>query len=63
MIIKNQENSMEYSEDKGYDYGMAVLQARSLRELVERVNDNGIMKEDIVDIIGGDEGFFLLYYK
>lgn len=50
-------------EENAYQYGMAVLQANSLRELVDKVNDNGIMKEDIVKIVGDAENYFLLYYK
>lgn len=45
------------------NYGMDVIQAGSLRRLVEIVNDNGIMKEDIVHIHHDGEVFFLLYYK
>ena len=45
------------------DYGMAVLQAHSLRNLVEQVNEKGIMKEDIVKVFKEEETFFLLYYK
>lgn len=43
--------------------GMSCIQANSLRKLVDTVNDNGIMKEDIVQIIKDEETFFLLYYK
>ena len=49
--------------DEDSQYGMDVLQARSLRELVEKVNEKGVMKEDIVEIIREEDGFFLLYYK
>ena len=50
-------------EENAYQYGMEVLQANSLRELVDKVNDNGVMKEDIVKIMRDNENYFLLYYK
>lgn len=46
-----------------------VIQASSLRELVEtvnRINDSSpskILKDDIVNIFTDDGTFFLLYYK
>ena len=49
--------------DGNYQYGMEVIQASSLRELVEKVNDKGVMKEDIVDFVKDEENFFLLYYR
>lgn len=49
---------------------LAVIQARSLREIVEAINNNNkvnvgreILKEDIVQILKDDETFFFLYYK
>lgn len=42
---------------------MAVLQAHSLRDMVQEVNEAFIKKEDIVQILEGDNGYFLLYYK
>lgn len=48
---------------------MAVLHANSLRELVETVNSinettpSKILKDDIVELLREDEGYFLLYYK
>lgn len=47
---------------------MAVLQAHSLRELIEQVNEinkgaSKILKEDIVTILKEDETFFLLYFR
>ena len=50
---------------------LAVLQASSLRELVDRVNQVNsvnavgprILKENIVDIMDLDGTFFLLYFK
>lgn len=40
-----------------------VTQARTLRDLVDQANRKGLTKDDIVEILGHDEGFFLLYYK
>lgn len=48
--------------DKG-EKKLTALQAHSLRDLVQAVNDMGIQKEDIVKILDKDEGYFLLYYK
>ena len=50
---------------------LAVLQASSLRELVDKVNQVNsanavgprILKENIVDIMDLDGTFFLLYFK
>ena len=42
---------------------MAALHASNLRGIVESVNTYGIKKEDIVQVISGDNGFMLLYYK
>lgn len=53
---------------------LAVLQAHSVREIIDSVNDINqascqfddiapILKEDIVTIFKGDENYFLLYYK
>lgn len=53
---------------------LAVLQAHSVREVIDCVNDinqasrqfddiSPILKEDIVTIFKGDENYFLLYYK
>lgn len=49
---------------------LAVLQAHSLRDLTNKVNeinfsDSGkpILKEDIVDILRIDGTFFLMYFK
>lgn len=50
-------------EQEDRDYGMRVLQATSLRSLVEQVNDKGIIKEDIVYIHKSEGTFFLLYYN
>ena len=50
---------MENKEDKH----LVVLQAHSLRDLVQAINDIGIQKEDIVTILDKEEGYFLLYYK
>ena len=40
-----------------------VIQSSSLRGIVEQANANGITKEDVVQVIPGEGGFFLLYYK
>lgn len=49
---------------------LSVLQANSLRGLIDQVNANNhdknekkILKDDIVDIINIHDNFFLLYYK
>lgn len=42
---------------------MHVLQAFSLRDIVEKANASEIQKEDIVQMLDTDSGFFLLYYK
>lgn len=42
---------------------MAVLQAYSMRNLVEQVNKNEIQKEDIVQLVKEHDTFFLIYYK
>lgn len=51
---------------------LAVLQAHSLRELIEKVNginsnsfdcSKMILREDIVELVREDGTFFLLYYK
>jgi hypothetical protein len=43
---------------------LCVLQAQSLRDLVERVNAMGnIYKEDIVSLLHEDGCYFLLYFK
>lgn len=50
---------------------LAVLQASSVRELVDRVNSYNtanavgprILKENIVDILNIDDTYFLLYFK
>ena len=49
--------------DESKSESMAVLQAYSLRTLVEQVNSNGIKKEDIVHITKESDTFFLLYYR
>jgi hypothetical protein len=45
------------------DYGMDCIQAHSMRDLVAQVNNKGIAKEDIVQIVTLDDTLFLLYYK
>jgi hypothetical protein len=42
---------------------MAVLQAYSMRNLVDQVNKNEIQKEDIVNLIKEHDTFFLIYYR
>lgn len=42
---------------------MDVLQAYSLRDLIQEVNKASIQKEDIVKVFENDNGYFLLYYK
>lgn len=43
--------------------GFNAIQARSLRELVNQANSINLTKENIVQVVAHDEGFFLLYYK
>lgn len=54
-----QENYVEYSSYPG----MCVLQAHTLRNLVDMANNEGILKDDIVGVIQEEGTFFLLYYK
>lgn len=42
---------------------LTVLQAGSLRKLIEQANERHILKDDIVQVIKNEETFFLLYYK
>lgn len=55
--------------DKTVKQELSVLQAHSLRELIEMVNrinttsDNQILREDIVEIREDLGTFFLIYYK
>ena len=40
-----------------------VLQGPSLRNIVEQANNLGLTKDNIVQVIPMEGGFFLLYYK
>ena len=42
---------------------MYAFHASSVRQLTDSINEMGLQKEDIVQIISSDDGFFLLYYK
>lgn len=48
---------------------LSVIQASSLRELVEMVNEHNnqggepIQKEDVVTILKENEAYFMLYYR
>lgn len=47
---------------------LAVLQAHSLRDIVDTINqqnktDFPILREDIVSLLKEDETYFMLYYK
>lgn len=48
---------------------MSVIQASSLRELVDTVNDNNkenntpILREDIVSLLNKEGTYFLIYFK
>ena len=42
---------------------MDAIQAMSLRNLVSQINALGLQKEDILQVLSNEEGFFLLYYK
>ena len=49
--------------DKKENSYLSVLQARSLREIVEKVNTLQIKKDDVLNIITLEDSFYLLYYK
>ena len=40
-----------------------VLQGSSLRSIVDQANKLNLTKDDIVQVIPMEGGFFLLYYK
>lgn len=47
---------------------LAVLQAHSLRDIVDTINsrnatDYPILRDDIVSLLKGNEEYLLLYYK
>ncbi len=42
---------------------LCILHTDSLRELVERVNSEGIQREDVLKLYEQGGTFFLLYYK
>jgi len=42
---------------------MDAIQAMSLRNLVSQINALGLQKEDVLQVLSNEEGFFLLYYK
>lgn len=41
---------------------LRAFHANSIREITERVNQKGLSKEDILQVVCTDDGFFLLYY-
>lgn len=42
---------------------LTAINSFTLRNLIDKVNELGIQKEDIVNIIKENETFLLLYYK
>jgi len=42
---------------------LTALNADSIRVLVDAVNENGIQKDDILDIIINGDSYYLLYYQ
>ena len=52
----------DYVEDSSIPK-LDTIQARSLRELVSKANEETVMKEDIVKILKEDSTWFLLYYR
>jgi len=42
---------------------LTALNADSIRALVNAVNENGIQKDDILDIIINGDSYYLLYYQ
>lgn len=42
---------------------LKALNADSIRTLVDAVNENGIQKDDVLDIIINGDSYYLLYYQ
>lgn len=42
---------------------LTAISSMTLRNLINKVNELGVQKEDIVRIVKENETFFLLYYK
>lgn len=40
-----------------------VIQAQSLRSIIDQANSLNLSKDNFVQVIRHDDGFFLLYYK
>lgn len=58
--MKIDTSQQDYVYEQDY---LSVLQAHSLRELVDQANDQGVLKEDIVNVLQDEGTWFLLYYK
>lgn len=58
--MKIDTSQQDYVYEQDY---LSVLQAHSLRELVGQANDQGVLKEDIVNVLQDEGTWFLLYYK
>lgn len=41
---------------------MTAIEASTVREIVDTINDYSIPKEDIVSILPSKEGYMLIYY-
>jgi hypothetical protein len=48
---------------KNKDTKMEIFYSSTVRGIVDGVNERGIQKEDIVQVVPNHEGFLLLYYK
>lgn len=42
---------------------LTALSTMSLRDLVDKINERGILKENIVSIMKENDAFILFYYK
>ena len=54
---------MDQQEQDNLKKTLTVVQGYGLRKIVDTVNNLGIQKEDIVNILRSDDEYFLLYYK
>jgi len=51
-------------EKQQAEKSFGALQAYNMNSLVDKLNSNGITKEDVVAVLpNADNGYFLLYYK
>lgn len=42
---------------------LTVLNADSIRHLVDAINERTIMKEDVLELVRKEDSYFLLYYE